>query len=554
MRRALAGILSLSIIAGGAVLLPALTSSSGAADGSGVYGTWSLDPADRSRGTVDFTGSLFPQAQLTSSGQNLSTSTSQVLKDTTPFGMSYGASTGRNYLSVGLQGGVARANVTLTFDEPPVPGTYGLVMGDVDAENVILSATDASGQAVDVSEWNGTEFNYAGGTDLPRWDAATGTITGNGSDTAGASMWIVPSAAVRTITLTQTRTSGFPAYQLWIAADVLTTAAITKPTPSATVIPSAPAGKVTICHRTSSDKNPYVEMTIDEAAVTRRGHDHHDGGIYPDRPWGDIIPAFGTYRGKNLGDGGAAILANGCKTGSESLVVTPLATLEPTASPSASPTVTDDASASPSPSASGTATASPGATDASPEPGTSTTPSPLPTPDRTEEPQPPVVVNPDGPTTIDVPGDPIGSQGAEGTIELGDREITYTPKPGFTGIDTFTVLVEERDGEVVALPMRAKIGKAAKPCAALPRALEFGANRLPAASGACQPVRVTVRCTPLLRTAPTGDVARCTASTTNGRSTVTVRDGAPVSVRVTVTAKATANRPSVRQERTYRLR
>lgn len=39
-----------------------------------------------------------------------------------------------------------------------------------------------------------------------------------------------------------------------------------------------PEHKVTICHRTASDSNPYVEITIDEAAL-----DAHlkNGALYP---------------------------------------------------------------------------------------------------------------------------------------------------------------------------------------------------------------------------------------------------------------------------------
>ena len=160
-----------------------------------------------------------------------------------------------------------------------------------------------------VSEWNGTDFNYAGGTDVPRWDGATGTITGNGSDTSGASMWIVPNSDVKTITLTQKRTTGFPSYQLWIAADVITPRPEPTPVATATTAPIAPDGKVTICHRTASVKNPYVEMTIDQNAVLRRGHDTHTGGVFPTPGWGDIIPPFPGYAGMNW-PAGAPILNN----------------------------------------------------------------------------------------------------------------------------------------------------------------------------------------------------------------------------------------------------
>lgn len=89
--------------------------------------------------------------------------------------------------------------------------------------------------------------------------------------------------------------------------------------------------KVTLCHRTNSENNPYVQITIDKAAVFRQGHDGHDeGGVYQpgDKArgvrWGDIIPSFTytagpkdptvlTYPGLNNGPEGMAILANGCE-------------------------------------------------------------------------------------------------------------------------------------------------------------------------------------------------------------------------------------------------
>ena len=93
--------------------------------------------------------------------------------------------------------------------------------------------------------------------------------------------------------------------------------------------------KVTLCHRTNSETNPYVVITVDVASVFKNnGHDSHDeGGVYQpgDKArgvrWGDIIPPFsyfaspqdeksGTvsqYPGLNYGADGQAILANGCQ-------------------------------------------------------------------------------------------------------------------------------------------------------------------------------------------------------------------------------------------------
>src|SRR5436190_16108267 len=73
------------------------------------------------------------------------------------------------------------------------------------------------------------------------------------------------------------------------------------------------ATKVTICHATSSDSNPYVlEQPDDDSIVTEHGHDSH-----PD----DIIPPFfyvdggetKHYEGKNWDAQGEAIWTNGCE-------------------------------------------------------------------------------------------------------------------------------------------------------------------------------------------------------------------------------------------------
>ena len=126
------------------------------------------------------------------------------------------------------------------------------------------------------------------------------------------------------------------------AAVALTVAAV--PLAAGTAAASQGGGddhKVTLCHRTNSENNPYVVITIDKAGVFKTGHDGHDeGGVYQpgDKAagvrWGDIIPAFdyyaspqdeksGTashYPGLNNTAEGTAVLANGCQVpgGSES--------------------------------------------------------------------------------------------------------------------------------------------------------------------------------------------------------------------------------------------
>ena len=56
----------------------------------------------------------------------------------------------------------------------------------------------------------------------------------------------------------------------------------------------ARSGKVTICHRTKSVKNPYRKITVANSALNS-GHKGHDEGLWTTSSvqgdtWGDIIP------------------------------------------------------------------------------------------------------------------------------------------------------------------------------------------------------------------------------------------------------------------------
>lgn len=74
---------------------------------------------------------------------------------------------------------------------------------------------------------------------------------------------------------------------------------------------SAPSGKVTICHATGSASNPYVQITVSEAAV-RDGKGHNRDGHQNGE---DIIPP-GPFDpdGRNWDAGGPTIYDDGCLT------------------------------------------------------------------------------------------------------------------------------------------------------------------------------------------------------------------------------------------------
>ena len=97
--------------------------------------------------------------------------------------------------------------------------------------------------------------------------------------------------------------------------------------------------KVTLCHATNADANPYVVITVDGSSVITQGHDGHTGPIWNPTlkdqkiDWGDVIPSFTyledevtrTYPGMNTD--ALVLIANGC----EFVTVQPVA---PTVTPS----------------------------------------------------------------------------------------------------------------------------------------------------------------------------------------------------------------------------
>jgi len=90
------------------------------------------------------------------------------------------------------------------------------------------------------------------------------------------------------------------------------------------VAPGAAVHKVTLCHATDSDTNPYVSVTVDvHAAHGSTGHAGHTGPVWDSTlkanhtKWGDIIPPYTeagiSFAGLNWSAAGQAIYNNGCQ-------------------------------------------------------------------------------------------------------------------------------------------------------------------------------------------------------------------------------------------------
>jgi hypothetical protein len=157
------------------------------------------------------------------------------LAEGTPVGAKYGSSQGRPYLNLRPKADNAASPSTTTyaFARPTPTAGWTFVLGDIDADKVQVRAVGPDGVALTAAQlgFRGG-FNYCApgvtgkpsctgsATDVPSWDAATQTLTGNAAatDTNGAAGWFEPSAPISALTFVYTQRSGFPVYQTWFSS------------------------------------------------------------------------------------------------------------------------------------------------------------------------------------------------------------------------------------------------------------------------------------------------------------------------------------------------
>ena len=157
------------------------------------------------------------------------------LSQGTPVGEKYGSSIDQQYLNLRpkVDSPTSPSTTTYSFARPTPTSGWTFVLGDIDADSVRIQAIGVDGQTLTAEDlgFNGG-FNYCApgiagkpscsgdAADVPAWDAATQTLTGNAaaSDTSGSAAWFEPSVPITSLTFFFTQRSGFPIYQTWFAS------------------------------------------------------------------------------------------------------------------------------------------------------------------------------------------------------------------------------------------------------------------------------------------------------------------------------------------------
>lgn len=205
------------------------------AAGAGTWGSFAVSGTSRA-----FTGSMelggeFPVTTFTSTARTVSTPSGASVwqAEATPPGERYGSSRSLPYLnqSTDTDGTTPVAAVTTYDFETPTPSAgWSFVLGDVDADQVTITATTSGGAPVAAADLGfegaynscrqpgGWSCTASQGDDVPTWDPATATLTGNVLDTQGATGWFSPQVPLTSLTLSFVRQSGSPIYQTWFAA------------------------------------------------------------------------------------------------------------------------------------------------------------------------------------------------------------------------------------------------------------------------------------------------------------------------------------------------
>lgn len=242
MRNVIGRILSFAG-ATGLVLALGTTAVAVAAPGDG-YASWNVDGARNA-----FSGSVelplgFPTTSFVSDSRavDVSGGASSWLPEGTPFADEFGQSQGRPYISIAPAANNAAfpSTTTFVFDEPAPAGTWGINLGDIDAETVTISATVGTRAATVTEIGLQDAYNYCDASPrastcsgLPATGNVVPTVSDDGTtitvadlacptdpdrcNTTGEALWLMPTAELSSLTVTSAWKRGIPALQVWFA-------------------------------------------------------------------------------------------------------------------------------------------------------------------------------------------------------------------------------------------------------------------------------------------------------------------------------------------------
>jgi hypothetical protein len=264
-----------------------LIPASAGASPTGVYPKWTISPADEAAqnhtGTIKFGVNGMPDATYKvekdlDDGTPVQLLTSNAggdwLTAATPFGKVFGPSGPSDtiqYLKVAEDSSGAEnlATTTITFASGVPAGLLGVAVGDIDVDQVTVSAADTafglkSGPQIQGSA-SPVPFNFCdvpapkpancgADTDVPTWIPGpfAGLLIGTGSDSDGAAGWFRPSFTLKQLTLEfqikPGESSPEHTYRTWLATlanDISGTVTRTngRPVAGASVGLFAPGGK-----------------------------------------------------------------------------------------------------------------------------------------------------------------------------------------------------------------------------------------------------------------------------------------------------------------------
>ena len=242
-----AAFLPVSLVVAAAMVLAGATAPASAAPSDG-YASWTVAgtpgaytgavalPAGFSVTTVASTSRAFATASGNSSW----------LPVASPPGQLVGSSQGKPYVSINPTSTTVPSTTTFSFASPTPVGVWGAAFGDIDAELLSISATDATGAPVAAADLGVTSFNYCDATPnscsaqtlqlvLPTLTSAATSVSAEdplcpatqlNCNTQGGSIWITPLVSLSTLSITSTHKSGNPAAQMWFASVARTVAGV----------------------------------------------------------------------------------------------------------------------------------------------------------------------------------------------------------------------------------------------------------------------------------------------------------------------------------------